>query len=225
MRSPWERPREGETPPPTHWERAQEPAPALATTPAPAIEAPEPAAPALEPRREPTPEEHALAISLALVGGVLGIFGAVVNEVQAGGLVFLAAGIIEEALKPTGLYVLLLKWPHILYDRYYTAALTALSGLVFAVIEAAMYILVYFPDAGPDFVLYRLTAPLAMHTGASFIFGLGIKRQLVDWANGLTPFPPDSKRYMLSAMALHAGFNLTVVVLEVAGVLDLDTGE
>jgi RsiW-degrading membrane proteinase PrsW (M82 family) len=228
MRSPWERPREGETPPPTYWERPQAavatPAPALeAAVAAPSLHAPAAVA-AAEPRREPTAGEHALAISMALIGGVLGIFGAVVNEVQAGGLVFLAAGIIEEALKPSGIYVVLLRWPHILYDRYYTAALSALSGLVFAVIEAAMYILVYFPDAGPDFVLYRLTAPLAMHTGASFIFGMGIHRGIVDWANGMAPFPRDSKRYMLTAMGLHAGFNLVMVALEIGGVLDLDTG-
>jgi RsiW-degrading membrane proteinase PrsW (M82 family) len=153
---------------------------------------------------------------------VLGVLGAAVQEVQAGAFVFVAAGIIEEALKPSGIYILLVRWPHLLADRYYTACLTALSGLVFGLIEAAVYILVYFPEGGPGFVSYRLTVPLVMHTAASFIFGLGIKRELVDWANGLVPFPKDSKRYMLTAMALHAGFNLAVVVLALAGLLPFE---
>jgi len=161
-------------------------------------------------------------MSFALIGGVLGIFGAIAQELQAGFLVFLAAGVIEEALKPSGIYILLVKWPYVLRDRYYTAALTALSGLVFAVIEAAVYILVYFPEGGSDFVLYRLTAPLAMHTIASFIFGLGIQRGVVDWANGVAPFPKDSRNFMAAAMVLHAGFNLIAVILSLSGVIDFE---
>lgn len=166
---------------------------------------------------------HALALSFALVGGLFGIVAAVAQEVQGGGLfVFLAAGVMEEAAKPAGIYILLLKWPHVLRGRIYRAVLTAISGLVFALVEAAVYIFVYVPDGSDDFVTYRLTVPLAMHTVASFIFGLGIRRELIDWANGVARFPRDSLRFMTAAMTLHGGFNLVVVVLAVAGVLDFE---
>ena len=59
---------------------------------------------------------HLFAISLALIGGVLGILGAVVQEMRTGGfllLFFLGAPIIEEGLKPAGVYILLARWPRL----------------------------------------------------------------------------------------------------------------
>ncbi len=46
-----------------------------------------------------------LALLMALLGGVLGVFGAVLQELQSGGIggPFIAAPIIEEALKPAGI--------------------------------------------------------------------------------------------------------------------------
>ena len=174
----------------------------------------------------PPPElglrHHVLALSFALLGGVLGIFGAVFQELQAGSFVFLAAGVIEEALKPAGIWILLAKWPYTLRSRVYTATLTAISGLVFALLEAAVYIFVYFPEGGDDFVTYRLTVPLFMHTLASFVFGLGIKHEVVDWANGVAKFPRDSRNFFVAAMVIHAGYNLVAVILSVAGVVEFD---
>jgi RsiW-degrading membrane proteinase PrsW (M82 family) len=163
---------------------------------------------------------HFLALGFALAGGVLGVLGAVFEELRAGGFAFLAAGVIEEALKPSGVYIVLVKWPRALRGRLYTASMTALSGLVFGVIEALVYVLVYFPDKGGDFVLYRFTVPLAVHSACSFVFGLGIKRELVDWANGVAPFPKDSRNLMAAAMVLHGGFNLVALALQLSRVVD-----
>jgi hypothetical protein len=63
---------------------------------------------------------HLLALSFALVGGLLGIPAAVFEEVQASGG-FLVAGVIEEALKPAGIWILLVVWPYLLRGRLYTA--------------------------------------------------------------------------------------------------------
>ncbi len=163
---------------------------------------------------------HLLALTFALLGGLLGIFGAVAQEFQAGSII--VAGVIEEALKPAGIWVLLIVWPYVLRGRLYTASLTALSGLVFGIVEASVYVFLYFPDKGSDFVTYRFTVPLVLHATASFIFGLGIQRQVVDWANGVAPFPKDSRNFFIAAMALHTGFNIVAVILELSGVIRFD---
>jgi hypothetical protein len=193
-------------------------APFLLPQPVPAAgAAPDLTAPSHD--RRPVARHHLLVLAFALAGGALGVLGAVFEELRAGGFAFLAAGVIEEALKPSGVYVVLVKWPWALRGRVYTASMTALSGFVFGVIEALVYVLVYFPDEGSDFVLYRFTVPLIVHSGCSFIFGLGIDRSLVDWANGLASFPQASLRFIVAAMTLHAGFNLVALVLQVSGVV------
>jgi hypothetical protein len=184
-----------------------------------------PVPPDVAPERAPPPplrfRHHLLVLAFALIGGLLGILGAVAEELQAGLLSFVLAGVIEESLKPAGIYIVLLKWPWALRGRLYTAAFTALSGLVFGVIEACVYVFVYFPDKGGDFVLYRFTVPLVLHTGCSFLFGLGIVPQLIDWANGLAKFPRVSRNFFIAAMTIHGGFNLTAVILELAGVISV----
>ena len=72
-----------------------------------------------------------LALFLAIVGGGLGIVGAFVQEFQAGLLIFIGAPMIEEALKPAGIYILLIRWPQALRGRLYTAVLAGISGLSF----------------------------------------------------------------------------------------------
>ena len=162
-------------------------------------------------------------LSFALLGGPLGIFGAITQELQAGGIGFLAAGVIEEALKPTGIYIVLAKWPELLRGRIYTACFSALSGLLFGIIEACTYVFVYVPDHSHAFVVYRFTVPLLLHTTGSFIFGLGIRPELMDWANGLAKFPRTSRNFFIAAMTLHATFNLVArVILSVAGVIHFD---
>jgi hypothetical protein len=166
-----------------------------------------------------------IAIGLALVGGVLGVFGAVVQEVQAGGgilLAFTGAPLIEEAMKPAGIYILLLRWPQAVRSQLHTAWLTALSGLCFGLIEAFVYVELYNPDGSSDFVLYRFTAPLAMHAVASFIVGLGLSRAIIDWAAGRQRFPKETRNFYLAGAGLHAAFNITVVTLAFAGYLDFE---
>jgi RsiW-degrading membrane proteinase PrsW (M82 family) len=114
----------------------------------------------------------------------------------------------------------------VLRSRLYTASLAALSGLVFALIEACVYVFVYADMLDIEdmraFTAYRFSVPLVMHTVASFIFGLGISRGVIDWANGVGRFPRDSRNFFIAAMVLHAGFNLVVVSLEISGVIGFD---
>jgi len=167
-----------------------------------------------------------LALGLALAGGVLGILGAVVQEVQAAGggllLIFVGAPVIEEALKPAGIYILLLRWPHAAGSRLSLALLTALSGLVFGIIESFVYVTLYFSDASSELVTYRFTVPLLLHTSASFLVGLGLSRAIIDWAAGRASFPQRTRNFYIAAVILHAAYNTTVVALAFTGVWELE---
>jgi len=166
-----------------------------------------------------------LAISLALVGGVLGIAGAFVQELRAGGLLllpFLGAPIIEEGVKPIGVYILLMRWPHLLRGQLYTAALAGLAGLVFGVLESLVYVKLYVSNPSDAFVVYRFTVPLALHAVGSFLVGLGINSGVLAWAKGEAAMPKAGRNLFITAVTLHAVFNITGFVLAVSGLVDLD---
>jgi RsiW-degrading membrane proteinase PrsW (M82 family) len=163
-----------------------------------------------------------IALLLALLGGVLGVFGAIVQELQSGGLAapFIAAPIIEEALKPAGIYILLIVWPRALAGRLHTATLAAISGLCFGLIESYVYVTWYYPEGDSAYVLFRFTVPVMMHTMASFLVGFGLSRQILDWAAGRAAFPRITRNFYIAAVLLHAIYNTTVVALDLTGVLE-----
>ena len=166
---------------------------------------------------------HVLVILVSLLGGGLGILGAFVSEVRAGGLllgVFIGAPVIEEALKPIGVYLSLVKWPEALHSRLYTALLCAGGGLVFGIIEALVYLYVYVPDHTRRFELYRLTIPLAVHALASYTVGLGLDRRIVGVVNRGDPLPRETRSFYVAGVAIHAIFNTTVTMIAVVGLVN-----
>ena len=89
---------------------------------------------------------HVLALTLAVVCGVFGVVAAVLQELLAGGgvlLVVVAAPLIEEAMKPAGILLLLAFWPLALVGRLHTALLAAISGACFGLLESLIYVEVY----------------------------------------------------------------------------------
>ena len=133
-------------------------------------------------------------------------------------LPLVGAPIIEELVKPFGVYLLLARWPRLLRGRLHTALLAALAGLSFGLIEALVYVTVYVPDPPDWFVTYRFSVPLVMHATASFIVGLGINRGLLDWAGRGAPLPKSTRNFYLAGIGLHAVFNTTAIALTIAGV-------
>ncbi|MGH8631010.1 MAG: PrsW family glutamic-type intramembrane protease [Burkholderiales bacterium] len=170
--------------------------------------------------------QYVLVTLLALFGGVLGIIGAAVQELQATPLfillLFIGAPIIEEALKPSGVYIALIRWPQALRSQLFTAVLTALSGLVFGIIESIVYVTVYVDDPSEAFVAYRFSVTLVLHAGASFLVGLGINYRVIDWAQGRAPLAKSSRNYYIAACVLHGAYNTIAFALAIAGVLDFD---
>ncbi|MBM3926747.1 MAG: PrsW family intramembrane metalloprotease [SAR202 cluster bacterium] len=179
---------------------------------------PPPEAPPPSPLRPPRggPPALAFAIALALLGGVFGIVAAIVQEAQAGILVaFVGAPIIEEFVKPSGVYALLVWWPHLLKNRLFTAALAACGGLAFGYIESLVYIKVYIVDPSPEYVLFRLTVTPAMHVTASFIFGMGINQGAIDSIHGKKPLLQGSRKWFIAAIILHALYNIGATIISV----------
>jgi RsiW-degrading membrane proteinase PrsW (M82 family) len=160
---------------------------------------------------------YLLAPLLALVGGVFGALGAFYNEALHGSFLvaYFGAPIIEESLKPAGLYLMLAKWPRALRNRLYTASLAALAGITFAVLENLVYLNIYVKDPSPEIILWRYTACIGIHAVCSFIFGLGINRNFLASIKGEIKFLSYGKRFFFTAMALHSIYNITVTVLNI----------
>ncbi len=225
------------------------PAPAFATAfvaspvaaPAPPVAA---AGPRLVARHPPIPQPeeaaattrpaspvvvYALAFLLAVGGGVLGIVGAFVQEMQASSgfsailLAFLGGPIIEEALKPAGIYIALVRWPQVIRGGLFVALLAAVSGVVFGLIESFVYVSFYHPEGGDDYVTFRYTVPVALHALASFTVGLGLTPRLIDWAAGrIVDVPARARNMFLAGVGIHAAYNITATVLSLTGVLDFE---
>jgi len=170
--------------------------------------------------------QYLLAFLMAVIGGALGIIGAIAQEIQSTTtyllLPFIGAPIIEEALKPSGLYLSLLWWPRALGSQLFTAILCSISGLVFGLIESFVYVTLYVEDPSDGFILYRFTVTLALHAIASFVVGLGINQRILDWAAGRSKLPKSSRNFYIAGVLIHAIYNTTAVILSIAGVLDFD---
>jgi RsiW-degrading membrane proteinase PrsW (M82 family) len=170
--------------------------------------------------------QYVLTVLLAIVGGFLGIIGAIVQEVQSTTtyilLPFLGAPIIEEALKPSGIYLALLWWPRALKSQLFTAVLCALSGLVFGVIESFVYVTLYVEDPSDEFIVFRFSVPLGLHAACSYLVGLGLNQRVIDWAAGRSKLPRASRNLYIAAVALHGAYNTIAVILAISGVLDFE---
>jgi RsiW-degrading membrane proteinase PrsW (M82 family) len=156
------------------------------------------------------------AFVMAAGGGVLGILGAAIQEWSYASLLvaFVAAPVIEEVMKPSGVYLLLVRWPRVLTSRIYTALLAAVGGLSFAVIENIIYLQFYFPEHTQTLVVFRYSACLAMHMVCSFILGFGINQRLLASIRGEIPFLKGNKKFFFIPMIIHSLFNITAVLVE-----------
>ena len=179
------------------------------------------------PEAQPLPSlRHVcLAVALTSAGGVLAILGAFLEEIRSGGVLvlFFGAPMIEEAMKPAGVYLTLLRSPYLQWRQSQIVALCALAGLVFGLIEGGVYVLLYVPDAGFGFVLYRFTVTPVLHVLCSGIVGLGLTRGLIDWAAGRGKLQRSFRNSYLLAAGLHAAYNTSVFALAVTGVFEFET--
>jgi len=156
------------------------------------------------------------AFLIAAGGGVLGVLGAVIQEWSYGSLLvaFVAAPVIEEVMKPSGVYLLLVRWPQVLTSRIYTALLAAVGGLSFAIIENIIYLQFYFPEHTQTLVVFRYSACLTTHVVCSFILGFGINQKLLASVRGEIPLLKGNKKFFFIPMIIHSLFNIMVMLFE-----------
>jgi RsiW-degrading membrane proteinase PrsW (M82 family) len=126
---------------------------------------------------------------------------------------FVAAPMVEEVMKPAGVYLLLVWWPKVLTSRLFTALLAALGGLSFAVVENILYLQFYFPEHTQALVLFRYSAGLTMHVASSFILGFGINQKLLASVRGEIPLLKGNKKFFIIPMVIHSLFNIMAVVV------------
>lgn len=168
---------------------------------------------------------YVLAVCFALLGGLFGILGAFAAESRSSVpllAIFIGAPVAEEIAKPVGVYLYLIRWRDVLRSQLQIALLVAISGLCFGLLESLVYVTLYVPDHSREFFIYRFTVTVLLHGVASFIAGLGINVQLIDWANGQAPFPRRARNAFAAAIGLHALYNTTVVVLSFTDTLTFD---
>lgn len=151
------------------------------------------------------------SLALATVGGFVAIPGAFQGELLSGVLgPWLGAPIVEEILKPSGIFLLLLKWPGSIRNRFLTAIYGAFAGLAFGLVESLIYVTVYYSNPTQHEVLIRFTIPVFLHIVASFIFAFGITRQLPRAISGGGALPAGSWVFFLIAIVLHSSYNVLV---------------
>jgi len=158
---------------------------------------------------------HIVAPFVALGGGVLGVFGAVLQEFFYGSIfiVFVAGPMIEEVMKPTGVYLLYVVKRDACRGRVYTALLAACGGISFALVENFFYLRLYYPEHSHTLVTFRYTWPLVMHTATSFILGFGINDTLFRSIRGEIPFLKGNWVFFITPMVMHSAFNIVMVVI------------
>lgn len=156
-----------------------------------------------------------LTILIAMAGGIFAVIGAFIEEVLYAAALgpFIAGPIIEESLKPAGVYLLLAKWQDKLRSQLHIAILSSLGGLVFAVIENILYLKVYIDEPTHDIIVIRWTAGIILHMLCSFIAGFGINQRLLASIRGEIPFLSGNKKFFVIAIVIHSLYNITAVII------------
>ena len=167
---------------------------------------------------KPPSRPSAVAIYLlAGVGGLAGTVAVVYQELLHGVwmVVVLVGPAIEEACKPIGVILMLEKFPHWLRSRKQVLLLAVLGALVFATLENLVYVHFYHPTGGPGFVAFRYAVCTSVHVAATAVFGAGLAKMWRRIRQTGGSFDIDVIfRYYVAAVAIHAAYNTTVLILE-----------
>ena len=168
-----------------------------------------------------------LAYLVAMVGGVVGIPAAIMQESQRfSGLwlgAIVVAPLVEEVVKPVGVMFIMEKRFHWLRSRRQVVAMAALGAVVFATLENLMFIHIAHRDPSAAYMAWRYLVCTSLHVAASTVFGLGLARtwQRMRQTGGRFRIKGLLWPY-LAAVGLHAAYNTTALILEKSGVLTFD---
>ena len=168
-----------------------------------------------------------LAYLAAMVGGVVGIPAAIIQESEGFSSLWVGAivvaPLVEEVVKPVGVMYIMEKRFHWLRSRRQVVVMAALGAVAFATLENLMYIHIRHSDPSAAYVAWRYMVCTSVHVAASTVFGLGLARtwQVMRWTGGRFRIKGLLWPYLV-AVGLHAAYNATALILEKSGVLSFD---
>jgi len=80
----------------------------------------------------------------------------------------------------------------------------------------------YVDNPSDEFIVFRFSVPLGLHAACSYLVGLGLNQQVIDWAAGRAKLPKASRNFYIAAVVIHGTYNLTAVILSISGVINFN---
>ena len=152
-----------------------------------------------------------VTLGVALSAGPWAILGAFYGSGQSwfSILTITVFGPLTEEVMKVGMATYIVEKRPYLFSSARQVLLAAIAGgLAFSIIENIMYLHFYIPDPSPGIVHWRWTVCVVMHTGCSFIAGLGILRVWRDaWKRMARPRLTLAYPYLLTAFIIHGVYN------------------
>lgn len=169
-----------------------------------------------------------IAVSLALVAGLAGVFGTFFQTIAGGGVgpglmgllaAVLVAPPIEELMKVLVPLLAIETRPYWFRSPTQVLFTATAGGLGFAIIENLLYLNVYISNPGVRLVLWRWIVCTAMHTACSYLAGRGLCRI---WERTVQEGRPPRVELafpaLFTAMIIHGAYNAAAILLELTHV-------
>ena len=160
-----------------------------------------------------------MTLTVALASGIFAILGAIFLQVGPANHVLLAvvaAPVTEEIMKIALAIWVCEKRPWLFHSPAQILICGLASALIFAAIENVLYL--GFGNASPSLVAWRWTVCVLLHVSCSLIASIGVAKVWTEFQREQRmPQLSDGAPWIVAAMILHGTYNLTVTVLQAAG--------
>jgi len=159
-----------------------------------------------------------VTLAIALAAGPWAILGALYGSGQTVFSILaivLFGPVVEEVMKVAAATYIVERKPYLFTHPAQIAICALAAGLAFASVENVLYLHVYIPDPPSWLTRWRWTVCVVLHTGCTFIAGLGLMRIWRDtWRRRARPRLSLGFPYLVAAMVIHGTYNGFAVILE-----------
>ncbi len=166
------------------------------------------------------------AAVIAMASGLFAIAGSFVTEFGNVGLTgsvqFLAiavfAPVVEEVMKTALILWYVEQKPYVFRSAKQIVLVGMISGLVFAAVENALYLMVYIDEPSAFIIIWRWTVCVVLHVGATLIASIGlvkIWRRVI--ATGNFARAEIGAPYLFFAILFHGIYNGCMYIIGVLG--------
>lgn len=159
---------------------------------------------------------------IVLLAGPFSILGTLLSPMFMGiagfmGVISLVlfGPLVEELMKTALAFWVVENRPHWFRSTFQILLTAVGGGLVFSAIENLMYLNIYIENPTAEIILWRWTVCVFLHTGCSFITGLGLARTWKNtWSRLETPRMGIGLPYLTVAVVIHGSYNGLCILLE-----------